>query len=116
MKEPAVNVEEAKTIFRIKTDAFKRKISLKICLICKRISRKIDKHHVSYDYNNVIEVCRKCHREIHNTNKYPMFKPIDNVNVVHMRITKKLKKWLDNKKYNYSSIFKEALKDLGYKE
>lgn len=52
-------------------------IMMKICLICRKRFIEIDKHHVSYEFNNAIEVCKKCHRKIHQTKQYPHLKPMD---------------------------------------
>lgn len=50
---------------------------MRLCLICKKRFEKIHIHHISYKYNNTMEVCEKCHKKIHQTKLYPMLKPID---------------------------------------
>lgn len=45
------------------------------CDLCGDAAEWIDDHHVSYNPEETIRVCRSCHAEIHNTNKHPSLKP-----------------------------------------
>lgn len=45
------------------------------CELCDSESDWLDEHHVSYEPEETITVCRDCHADIHNTNKYPDLKP-----------------------------------------
>lgn len=36
---------------------------------------KFERHHISYDPEEIIFVCRKCHRKIHYTDDFPHLKP-----------------------------------------
>lgn len=54
---------------------------MRMCLICKKKLERTHFHHTSYEYNNLVEVCPKCHNKIH-TKKLPkelidLFFPID---------------------------------------
>ncbi len=49
-----------------------------ICQVCGEL-RKIDKHHIDYEKNLLLDVCRRCHNKIHallNSIKKPLTKPI----------------------------------------
>jgi hypothetical protein len=45
------------------------------CELCGQCSDWIDGHHVSYADDETILVCRSCHSDIHNTEKYPELTP-----------------------------------------
>jgi len=40
-----------------------------------KVKSKLIRHHTSYNPEKTIRVCKKCHKEIHNTNKHPKLKP-----------------------------------------
>ena len=46
------------------------------CSLCG-YEENIEEHHLSYDEDRTMMVCKKCHEDIHHTNKYPELKPID---------------------------------------
>ena len=54
-----------------------------ICQICgiKLTSDSKVIHHLSYNGNETIIVCRSCHAKIHHSNKYPDLKPVDKSSV-----------------------------------
>jgi hypothetical protein len=45
------------------------------CLVCKESEREMVKHHVCYDPEITITVCRSCHNVIHKSNTLPCLKP-----------------------------------------
>lgn len=45
------------------------------CELCGDQSKWIDGHHISYQPEETVAVCRQCHSEIHHSNKHPELKP-----------------------------------------
>lgn len=50
---------------------------MRVCIICKDHFENLVKHHISYEFNAKVEVCRKCHWKIHKTKEYLWLRPID---------------------------------------
>ena len=47
------------------------------CSICGEL-KKLDEHHLNYEKNITVKVCRKCHKKIHVTNGFhDELKPVD---------------------------------------
>jgi len=71
---------------------------MRMCLICKKVFEKTHLHHISYELDNTVEVCGKCHRKIHiktkenNLNKEikQLLKPIDKSSVRNVGMSGKV--------------------------
>ncbi|MGQ3329027.1 tyrosine-type recombinase/integrase [Halorubrum sp. FL23] len=46
-----------------------------VCELCGEPSSKLETHHISYDPEEVMDVCSSCHRKIHTTDEYKSLKP-----------------------------------------
>ena len=57
----------------------------KACRIC-RAQDMLHAHHISYEPEVVIPLCPKCHKQVHDTNKYP-----------HLKAEKRRKEWVKKK-------------------
>lgn len=62
---------------------------MRLCLICKKRFQETHFHHISYEYDHIIEVCSRCHGKIHkkkvNQILYDLLKPIDSsANIVNI--------------------------------
>ena len=58
---------------------------MRMCIICKKTFEKIINHHLSYSMDSTIEVCEKCHSDIHKTKKYYILKQIVNEDAFYLR-------------------------------
>lgn len=47
------------------------------CYCCKKQFEKVENHHLNYTKNITIKVCKRCHEDIHHTNKWLDLKPVD---------------------------------------
>jgi len=45
------------------------------CELCGDAAEWLDDHHISYDPERTVRVCRSCHSDIHHTNKHSELKP-----------------------------------------
>ncbi len=46
------------------------------CYTCKVLG-KVEEHHLNYEKNITIKVCKYCHEKIHHTDEWPNLKPVD---------------------------------------
>jgi hypothetical protein len=46
-----------------------------MCEICGATDRRIESHHISYQSEERIDVCRQCHEDIHHTDRYDSLQP-----------------------------------------
>lgn len=88
----------------------------KVCRICDS-DKYVERHHLNYLKDITINVCRKCHRKIHYSKKelYDA-KPVDELDSKVIRITKKLKKELDQFKTHPRQSYNEVVHDLLLKD
>ena len=88
---------------------------MKQCSLCKKYFEKVDNHHLDYEKDITIPLCRSCHLKVHKSDKYPHLKPIIESNhttiLINKETTNKLNKLKIHPRQSYEEVIVRLLEN-----
>lgn len=95
-----------------------------VCAACKTpLEAPVVRHHVSYDPEKTVQVHKRCHMEIHHTDKHPELRPCDHRCAWNFRLHRRMaqlvdeivRKWYNSRGEFVREAVREKLERMGVK-